>query len=228
MAADSLGSLVGGPAACTALVGRLGYSTGAVMQKKGGPIEPPTWYILPPPFTGGIDARPLDAQIRSKVGESWARAWSTMGLMRRMGWCCGTRASGVIAVGTVACRAALPGKPSLTADDPILPPAAHLTPIFNTLLREPESNGQSVGRFRWSRLPCPPSAAFSVRAGSGRASIPSVPADRRTALRSMLLNFEEGGAPGVQVLGLRCWNRILSSPTAWPLPVLCSRLWTPR
>ena len=35
--------------------------------------------------SGGIDARPSWAYIRSKVGESWARAWSTMGLMRRMG-----------------------------------------------------------------------------------------------------------------------------------------------
>ena len=45
--------------------------------------------------------------MRSKVRESWAKAWSTMGLMRRMGWRCGTRASGATAVVMVACLADL-------------------------------------------------------------------------------------------------------------------------
>ena len=50
----------------------------------------------------------------------------------------------------------------------------------------------------------------------------------QAAFSSRLPNFEEGGALDVQVWGLRCWNRIWFSPTAWPLPTPYSRLWTPR
>ena len=52
-----------------------------------------------------------------KGGESFTSARSTMGLLRRVGWRCGTRVSGVIAVSIVACRAAFPLMATLPTGD---------------------------------------------------------------------------------------------------------------
>ena len=59
-------------------------------------------------YSRGVEARPLSAYIQSKVDGIWARARPTIGLMRRMGWRSGTRASGVTAVSMLACLGLFP------------------------------------------------------------------------------------------------------------------------
>ena len=104
-----------------------------------------------------MEARPLAAYIRSKVGDSWARARSTMGLMRRMGWPWGTKASGVTTVNMVVCGNALPRMSYLFTEDGPSPPLNFpITVIFNTLLghlphRLQALNGEIPALGSWSR-----------------------------------------------------------------------------
>ena len=49
-----------------------------------------------------MDGRPSAEYIRQNVGDSAARALSTIGLIRRIGWLWGTSASGVAAVSIMA------------------------------------------------------------------------------------------------------------------------------
>src|SRR3990172_214795 len=58
--------------------------------------------------SGGMEGRPTLAYMAVKVGESAVRARSTIGLMARIGWSAGTRASGVTAESMIACWAASP------------------------------------------------------------------------------------------------------------------------
>ncbi len=103
--------------------------------------------------SGGIEGRPSAAYIRSKVDDICASARSTMGLIRRMGWLWGTRASGVTAVSISTCRAVLPRRSNLhtyrTSHRTITLPA---DPFLNTMLKVLEQEAEDRRHRRINRL----------------------------------------------------------------------------
>ena len=97
---ESCSSTGGGGSSCTPLALPYGELAGLMLAC---PLTRIVVYALTPaPPSGGMDGHPMEAYIRLNVGDSAARALSTIGLLRGIGWPCGTSASGVTAVSIVA------------------------------------------------------------------------------------------------------------------------------